>query len=194
MSEISISVDSNVAEVLRAFEVLPKRIQDAARNGLRLGLEAIRGGVQQKITDTFRTTAAGGLRQSIQATVEGEGDQFEGRISSDKIYAAIHEFGTVGKGGTFADIVPVNAKVLRFELQTASRIAPKSGPWKFLKSPKQGQRIAKNREETNVIFCKRVSLPPRPYFFPAVRENLHQVPDQIKQQMDAALSKTGKSK
>lgn len=179
MPTFSIQIDSNVAEVLRRFEVLPKRIQDGIRFGLKQGVSVMKGAIQRRITETFRTTSKDGLRKAIETEVDEA--RLEGRISASKNYAAVHEFGTVGKGGLLPDIVPVHARALRFELQTASRLAPVAGPYR---------RLAKPQAVTNIIFCKRVSIPARPWFFPAIEESLDSVPRQIRQQVNAALSHT----
>lgn len=176
MNEITIQIDTNLATILKNFEALPQRLQNALSAGLRLGLEAVRGGIQRRITTTFNSTSAGGLRQSIEVKVQP--GALEGSVSADKNYAAIQEYGTVGKGGKFPDIVPVRAKALRFELQTATRIAPLNGPYRRLANP---QAINK------VIFSQRVSIPARPFFFPGVQDTLKQVPKLMDQQLNAAL-------
>ncbi len=176
MAQISITLNSNINDVLREFEQLKPALQAAIRAGLRNGLSAIRGEIVRNMTTVFRTTSADGLRQSVQVEVKEEGKDLEGTIKTDKVYAKVHEFGTVGKGGTLPDIVPVKAKALRFEIPFATRIAPKEGPFR---------RLAKPQEIGKVIFSQRVSIPARPFFFPAVKENLEQIPKQIKEQVDA---------
>lgn len=179
MAEAHVQIDSNLAEVLKNFEALPATLQKALAGGLRLGLAVIKGAMQRNITNQFRSTSARGLRNSIFISV----NELTGTIEVDKQYAKVHEFGTVGKGGRLPDIVPVRAKALRFTIHTANRIARISGG--------VYRRLAKPQAVRQVIFCRRVSIPARPFFFPALNANLDEIPEQMRGQVDAALSKVG---
>lgn len=176
MSEVSIQIDSNLASVLARFEALPSILQRAIRLGLYNGLSAVRGQMQRNMTTLFQSHGAGGMRQSVMIEVQNDAQQLSGRIWVASDYAHVHEFGTVGKGGRLPDIVPVRAKALHFTMKVGHIFM--SGT---------GVRLKKPQAILREVFCKRVSIPPRPFFYPALESHLDRVPRFIRQQVNAAL-------
>lgn len=210
MATFSVSLDTNVATILGAFKALPGKIQRASRAGLRIGLAAITGEVQRRMTTTFRTASPNGLRKSVSSSVSNDG--LEGTITVNKLYAAIHEF-----GGT---IVPKNRKFLSVPINPAARghspgdfanlqLIPRKGKPSLLVLPfgpsarvkRIGTQLGSRKALMGVrqaqqvrgfipmfVLVKKVDMPARPYFFPAVKASLDQVPKAISQQINAALA------
>ena len=91
-------------------------------------------------------------------------------------YAAVQEEGTVGRGGTMPDIVPVNAKALTIPLMS-EYVGRRAREFDlFLVNGKDldegGPAVLMNRVngEAAYLLVKRVALRPKPYLKPAVEE------------------------
>ena len=97
-------------------------------------------------------------RTQVMKVSEGE---VVGRVGTSVPYGRIHEYGTVGAGGTLPDIVPKTAKVLRFQVKTGG--APR---W---------------------VSTKRVKIPPRPFIRPAIEDASKKIVNRFLHEIDRAL-------
>ena len=84
-----------------------------------------------------------------------------GRVGTGVPYGKIHEYGTVGAGGTLKDIVPRNAKALVFQVRGKT------------------------------VFAKRVAIPPRPFLRPAIRRARGKMRDRFAYELERAFEEQG---
>ena len=154
--ELTISGDKEVGDAL-------KRLGERATPIVRRGLTQIAGEFLLEIKQTRLKgrshivdgqpglmRRSGNLARQLTARPQGEklGDlQISFGLFDQKTlqYARIHELGTVGKGGSLPDIVPVKGKYLRFPVRdggTASR-------------PKARGKVV------GWVSVKKVAIPPR---------------------------------
>lgn len=90
-------------------------------------------------------------------------------------YARVHEFGTKGKGGLLDDIKPKNVRWLTIPLHRMyERVRPRTLDLQFLIDKDEGKTKAwlwdVRRQRVAYRLLKKVSIPARPYFFPAVQQ------------------------
>lgn len=119
----------------------------------------------------------GGLLNSIRYEITSEGLE----VGSYGVpYAATHEYGTVGKGGVLPDIRPVNAKNLTIPLETAYKRVTARQIFHNLTYVRSNGRAFLYDTTVNrfaYLLLKKVSIPPKPYLRPAIRD---QVPEILK--------------
>jgi len=101
-------------EVPRAFtdvHRVPRQVAKGAESAFRAYMGRAEARAKRLVSGPVLKRRSGKLHRSIRATVFRQGSVLVGRLGSDVIYAAIHEF-----GGTIpAHIVrPRRARVLRF--------------------------------------------------------------------------------
>lgn len=87
------------------------------------------------------------------------------------VYAKVHEFGTVGKGGTLPDIRPRNAKYLTIPIYTEYKKVTARQIFDNLTYVRvNGNPMLYDKAAGRFAYylAKKVSIPPRPFMRPAV--------------------------
>lgn len=82
--------------------------KEAYQSMSRLVMELTRKVKQDKLSGQVLNNRTGRLRRSIHPEVQATGRSLFGRVGTNVIYAAIHEYG--------GDIYPKTAKALRFQI------------------------------------------------------------------------------
>lgn len=135
---------------------------------LRVALN-IEATIKRNIRSNFTKRPRGALMNSIQHEMTEDGVRV---VSAGVPYARIHEFGTLGAGGKLPDIVPKRRKWLTIPTEDEyARVRPRTLRLEFVQDD-EGKAwlwdLRKNRVAYRLV--KRVKMPPRPYFFPALKE------------------------
>jgi phage gpG-like protein len=132
---------------------------------LRKGITAACIFLENKVKDNLNNKIlhrrSSNLWRSVTHKVTGSGAAVQGEVGPNMIYAAIQEFGGVihAKGDGY----------LTFPINVGSRFMSLRGN-KRLKSPKT---------ITQWVRVKQVTIPARPYVFPALKQNKGKVLDLI---------------
>jgi phage gpG-like protein len=134
----------------------------------------------------YRRILSGNLLNSIYSGYEQEGENIPSAFLGVHTipYAAIHEFGTTGRGGTFAPIVPVRKKWLTIPMErqyTKRRAVDFPLYFRLLggTTPSGGRRAAlfdRRTKKMAYFLTDKVELPPRPYLTPAVEQEFNNWP------------------
>lgn len=121
----------------------------------------------------YKKGRSGGLRNSIQLELVGRWPVVTAG-GPGVPYAAVHEYGTVGKGGELPDIVPRRAKALT--IPASPDFVPLRARESNLKLAVFGKtgKAALVTPEGEIAYwlVKRVAIEPRPYLAPAAEQVL----------------------
>jgi phage gpG-like protein len=91
---VKVKIDKTKLDAL--LQSAPERLHEGVRSGLEEFLQDVqRTVVGEKLSGQVLHVRTGALRRSIQYAIEETGRGFLGKIGSNLVYAAIHEYGGI---------------------------------------------------------------------------------------------------
>lgn len=104
MFDFKVKLSPKSKSYLRSAPGLARR---GAVKGMKLGMLSMEAAIKKNFGISGLRVRSGTLKRSVQGKVTKAGtDRILGIVGSSVKYSAIHEVGTVGKGGEMPDIVP----------------------------------------------------------------------------------------
>jgi HK97 gp10 family phage protein len=167
VAQIDVEV-SGLRELLQKLEGFPEWMREARRDAL-----VAAGREMERTAAQLVPVRTGALKQSIYSRVVGEVLHF----GAAKGYAGYVEYGTRPH-----EILPVRAKVLRFEVRGRAEAVVRRGR-RITIYRGRGGRIAR---EVNVVFARRVMHPGtwgRPFIGPAVEMTKAVLPELMREKL-----------
>jgi len=150
---------TSAAEVWkRAMEGSLRDVVQIAQNDYLTGPRPQKLGVGE---NRLRGSLWPGAQESRTKVVSVSLGEVVGRVGTSVPHGKIHEYGTVGAGGTLPDIIPKRAKALRFQVGSGS-----GARW---------------------VYAKRVKMPPRPYIRPAIKDAKQKIVNRFIFEINRAL-------
>jgi hypothetical protein len=196
----------NISEIFGYIKGLTDVTKRAATKAQIQTILAAEGKAKRNSTQQFKGNSkytrvlSGNLLNSIYSGFEQVGQEIPDAFLGVKTipYAAIQEYGTVGRGGTFAPIIPKSPRkwlTIPVDREHSKRRALDFPLYfRLLRGTTEsgGNRAAlfdRNTKKMAYFLTDRVELPPRPYLTPAVAEEFKNWPVRFSNWLDKELNR-----